>query len=333
MKKWKTGKNLLIIISLISLFLSFGMAQGAEKKEPLSMIATTFPAYDFAMQLTGDEAEVRLLLPPGSESHSYEPTPRDIIAIQNADLFLTVGGESEHWVTEMLNSMGEQAPRTLAMMDCVTVLAQEKSHSMQEDEHTHTHTHAHTHSHEEDMHINSEVAELDEHVWTSPKRAKEIVLGISAVLIELRPDMAEEYQGYANAYLLELDALDKAFETIISQGTRQKIIFGDRFPFRYLAHDYAISYDAAFPGCSEDSEPNPQTIISLIREVQAEEIPVVFYIEFSNRKTADILAEETGAALRLFHSCHNVTTEEMENGATYLSLMQGNLEMLKEALE
>ena len=280
-------------------------------QEPLSIVCTIFPAYDFARQLAGDTAQVTLLLPPGGDCHSYEPSPRDIIRIQEADLFLYGGGESDHWVEEILSSMGDDAPRAFRLTDCVTLLAEETTESME----------AH---HEE--------AEMDEHVWTSPKNAMRIVEDLSAALCEIAPENADAYGAALTGYLGELEALDAAFEETVAQGKRDLIVFGDRFPFRYFAHDYHLRYDAAFPGCSEDSEPSVRTVISLVETVRAEQVPVIFYIEFSSRKTADILAEETGAKPLLFHSCHNVSAQELEAGATYLSLMWQNVSALKEAL-
>ena len=280
-------------------------------QEPLSIVCTIFPAYDFARQLAGDTAQVTLLLPPGGDCHSYEPSPRDIIRIQEADLFLYGGGESDHWVEEILSSMGDDAPRAFRLTDCVTLLAEETTESME----------AH---HEE--------AEMDEHVWTSPKNAMRIVEDLLAALCEIAPENADAYGAALAGYLRELEALDAAFEETVAQGKRDLIVFGDRFPFRYFAHDYHLRYDAAFPGCSEDSEPSVRTVISLVETVRAEQVPVIFYIEFSSRKTADILAEETGAKKLLFHSCHNVSSEELEAGATYLTLMWNNVSALKEAL-
>ena len=319
--KMKNKTYCIRTIFCILFYVIFMLPGAAFGEETVQILATSFPAYDFARQIVGNDAKVRLLLPPGSESHSYEPTPQDMIAIQNADLFLITGGESEHWVMGILAAMDEKAPQIFAMMDCVTALADEKSQSMQEDVRTPKESHTHTE------------VEFDEHVWTSPKNAKLIVSEMVKVLSEIKPASAKTYQLNSQEYLKKLDVLDKAIEDIVKNGKRQKMIFGDRFPFRYFAHDYGIAYDAAFPGCSEDSEPNAQTIISLIREIREEKIPVVFYIEFSNRKTADILAEETDAKLLLMHSCHNITYKEMDEGATYFSLMWKNTEALKEALE
>ena len=313
-----------VILSIVCTLASAHIPQArAEEPRKPQLVATIFPAYDFARAIAAEGADIRLLLPPGSESHSYEPTPQDIIALQKADLLLVAGGESEHWIEELIASMGDSAPRVFSLMTRVEGLAEEYSPSMETDDHE-----GHDHEHEEHDH-----AELDEHVWTSPKNAQKIVWALAAVLAEMNPAEAETYQSRADAYLAELSKLDQALEAVVQAGARNKVIFGDRFPFRYLAYDYKLQYDAAFPGCSEDSEPSAQTIVSLIREIQRDDIPVVFHVEFSSRKIAELLGAETGAKLLLLHSCHNVSAAEMESGATYLSLMWNNVAALREALQ
>lgn len=294
-------------------------AESSEAPARLRLVAAVFPAYDFARVVAGDAAEVTLLLPPGADAHSYEPTPQDMIAIQNADLFLYTGGESDTWLERVLASLGDDAPETFAMADCVTLLEEEHSQSMAPE---------HDHDHDEDGH-----EEMDEHVWTSPKNVQLIVRALREKLCALSPENAERFIQNEAAYQQKLQALDERFETIVAEGKRNLIVFGDRFPFRYFAAAYGLRYDAAFPGCSEDSEPSVKTIVSLIRAIREEQIPVVFYIEFSSRKTADILAEETGAKELLFHSCHTVSQQEMDEGASYLTLMDRNADALKEALD
>lgn len=313
----KSIRRLFMFLCCATLLCAACAPSALASEASLSIVCTIFPAYDFARQLAGDTAQVRLLLPPGSESHSYEPSPRDIIDIQQADLFLYAGGESDHWVEEILASMGDNAPRTFRLTDCVTLLAEETSASMEQE--------AHEHGQEE--------AEMDEHVWTSPKNAMLIVQQLCATLCDIAPQNTQAYEGALSTYLADLKGLDAAFEETVADGKRDLIVFGDRFPFRYFAHDYHLRYDAAFPGCSEDSEPSVRTVISLVDTIRAEQIPVIFYIEFSSRKTADVLAEETGAKELLFHSCHNVSAEELDAGATYLSLMWNNVAALKEALD
>ena len=304
----------------IALLFSLSPVRAESSEEParLRLVAAVFPAYDFARVIAGDAAEVTLLLPPGADAHSYEPTPQDMIAIQNADLFLYTGGESDTWLERVLASLGDDAPETFAMADCVTLLEEEHSQSMAPE---------HDHDHDEDGH-----EEMDEHVWTSPKNVQLIVRALREKLCALSPENAERFTQNEVAYQQKLQALDERFETIVAEGKRNLIVFGDRFPFRYFAAAYGLRYDAAFPGCSEDSEPSVRTVISLVDTIRAEQIPVIFYIEFSSRKTADVLAEETGAKELLFHSCHNVTKAEFESGATYLSLMQNNVIALLAAL-
>lgn len=281
--------------------------------EPLNIMATNFPCFDIARAIVGDTAQVHMLLPPGGESHSYEPTPQDIIAIQSADLFVYVGGESDTWVDGILQSLGVDAPAVFRLSDSVTLLSEAHSHSME---------------HEDEY----EGEEMDEHVWTSPKNVMQMAQDLAQTLTALAPENEQAYQQALHEYLAHLHALDDAFTQTVANGKRRVILFGDRFPFRYFAAAYGLAYDAAFPGCSEDSEPSVRTVLSLVERVQKEHIPVVFYIEFSSRRTADILVEETGAKALLFHSCHNVSAEEIESGATYLSLMWQNVEALKEAL-
>ena len=314
-------RRIAALFCAIALLFSFSPVRAESSEEParLRLVAAVFPAYDFARVIAGDAAEVTLLLPPGADAHSYEPTPQDMIAIQNADLFLYTGGESDTWLERVLASLGDDAPETFAMADCVTLLEEEHSQSMAPE---------HDHDHDEDGH-----EEMDEHVWTSPKNVQRIVHALRERLCALSPENAGLFTRNEAAYQQELSALDQRFETIVAEGRRDLIVFGDRFPFRYFAAAYGLRYDAAFPGCSEDSEPSVKTIVSLIRAIREEQIPVVFYIEFSSRKTADILAEETGAKELLFHSCHTVSQQEMDEGASYLTLMNRNADALKEALD
>lgn len=315
-------------------------ADGESEGNPLQIVTLIFPGFDFARQVAGEEAQVSMLIPPGADSHSFEPSPKDLLAIQNADLFIYTGGESDSWIERILASMGEEAPETLRMMDVVTVLAEEHTASMQSD-----HDHdaetctdaAHDHSHEaatgaQDAHDHAHTEEMDEHVWTSPRNAILIVDAIADMLCQLRPASADAFRANAAAYTAQIEEIDHAFAEIVTASPRNLILFGDRFPLRYFAAAYGLRYDAAFPGCSEDSEPSVRTVISLVDTVRAEGVPVIFHIEYSSQKTARILAEETGAELRLFHSCHTVSWEEIEAGATYVSLMQQNVEALKEAL-
>lgn len=279
----------------------------------LSVVTTVFPAYDFTREIAGSAVSVSILLPPGAESHSFEPTPQDIIRIQNSALFICVGGESESWVERVLSSMDTSRMRIVRMMDCVQTLEEEMVEGMQaEDE-------------EEEL-------AYDEHVWTSPRNAIGIVEQITAALAALDTQNAAVYQQRAAAYRTELVALDTAFRDAVASGTRKTIVFGDRFPFRYLAEEYGLSYFAAFPGCSTETEASAGTVAFIIRKIREEHIPVIFHIELSNERMADMISEETGAAKRLLHACHNISKREFDQGYTYLELMNQNVINLREAL-
>lgn len=293
-------------------------AQAPETDGGVNIVATVFPAYDFARQIAGDDGNVTLLIPPGSEAHSYEPTPQDIIRIQNCDLLVCNGGESEAWLDEILGGMGNEIP-TVVMLDCVDALTEEDKDGMQVHKH-----HDHDHEHEDE--------EYDEHVWTSPVNAQLICRAISAALCQADPAHASDYTARCVDYCAELQELDADFRGVIANAKRHTLIFADRFPVRYFVEEYGLDYFAAFPGCADDAEPSARTVAFLIDRVREEQAPAVLYIEFSNQKMADIVCEDTGCEKLLFNSCHNVTADQLRGGVTYLELMRGNLEAVKEAL-
>ena len=294
----------------------------AEAGEKISVVSTIFAPYDFVRQIAGALAEVTMLLPPGTESHSYELTPQDIIKIQNCDIFVYVGGDSDAWIHEVLESMDTGKMKIITLMDCVEVVEEEIVEGMEND---HDDDH---HGHDEDH-----AQEYDEHVWTSPRNAKNIVSKLSDALCGTDPANAVAYKANAEAYKTLLDALDARFRAVVDGAARRTLIFGDRFPFRYLADAYGLEYYAAFPGCSTETEASAATVAFLIDKARAEGIPVVFHVELSNKKMANTIGEETGAQVLLLHACHNVTRDEMADGITYLELMNQNVENLKEALK
>ena len=308
-------KKLLLILLCLLLLLGLGGcgAQPEAETGGLSIVTTVFPAYDFARQIAGDRAQVSLLLPPGAESHSFEPTAKDMMRVQSADLFFCNGGESEAWAEELLKS--GDGIRSLSMMDCVETLEEEVREGMQENP-----------TEEEGG------KEYDEHVWTSPRNAIRICEALCEELCDLDPEGESEYRARLAAYQAELEDLDAAFRQTVSEGKHRTVIFADRFPVRYFVEEYGLDYFAAFPGCAEDTEPSARTVAFLIDRVREEEIPAVFYIEFSNEKMADQICEDTGCGKLLFHSCHNVSADDLRSGVTYLELMRNNVPALKEAL-
>lgn len=287
----------------------------------ISIVTTIFPPADFAKNIGGEYVEVKELLKPGAESHTFEPTPKDILAIQNCDLFIYVGGESDTWIDGILSSIDNPDMHTLKMIDAVEALSEELVEGMEEEHEEHE-------GHDEE----SEEEELDEHVWTSVRNAMLISEAIRDELKVVDPKHEAAYTANCEAYTAKLSELDKAYRDTIGSAKRTEIIVADRFPFRYMAHEYGLTYYAAFPGCSADSEPSARTLSFLIDKATEDEIPVIFHIEFSNEKIADSVVEVCGAKKSLLHSCHNLSQEELDRGEDYIGIMQNNLENLKEAL-
>jgi len=330
-----------IFVCILCLLLLAGCGQTVPKEETedgrLDIVATVFPAYDFARSVAGGAADVMMLLPPGMESHSYEPTPADILAVQNCDLFIYLGGESDSWVDTILSTI-EMEGEVLRMVDCVELLEEEHVEGMQEQP-GHDHSHEdHNHGEgepcsepeeEHDDHGLGQVTGMDEHVWTSPRNAAEITLEIAEHLAELDGSHAALYQENAAVYAKQILELDQQFEGFFESLGHRTIVFGDRFPLRYFAEAYALDYYAAFPGCGTQTEPSAATVAFLTEKVRTEKIPVVWYIEFSNHLVADSIAEATQTQTAMFHTCHNVTKAEMDAGVTYVSMMENNLKTLQ----
>lgn len=292
----------------------------------ISIVTTIFPYYDFVRQLAGDKADVRLLLSPGSDPHSYEPTPSDIVAIENCDLFIYNGGESDEWVDGVLSSIENKNVKVMKMMEYVTL------------RHEQSMDHNHKHAEHEDMddndegHDHEEGEEYDEHIWTSIRNAERMSASIADELISVDSKNSDYYNEKKADYISSLDSLDKKFTEVANNKKRDTLVFGDRFPFLYFVSDYDLGYECAFPGCSHETEPSTAVVSHLIDFTRENNIPVVFYLELSSGKIAQIISEDSSAKTMQFSSCHNVTKEDFENGATYISVMEQNLEALKEAL-
>jgi len=286
-------------------------ARGGDGK--INVTVTVFPPYDFVRTVARDKVNLKLLLPPGAESHSFEPSPRDIITVQNSDIFIYIGGGSDAWVERILESMNTDNMKILAILETVEAVEEEIVEGMEEEG-------------------EEEEAVYDEHVWTSPINAMLIVNAITRLLCEADSANADFYQKNSIDYINKLAELDNAFREVIATSKRNTVIFADRFPFRYLADAYGLIYYAAFPGCSTETEPSAATVAFLINKIKAEKIPVVFHIELSNERMADAISGETGAKKRLLHACHNVSKRDFDAGLGYLDFMRKNVENLREAL-
>lgn len=280
--------------------------------QKLKIISTVFPPYDLARQIAGDNADISILLPPGSESHTYEPTAKEIIEIQNCDIFLYIGGENEQWAEKIISSNKTDSVKTVKLIDCVKTLEESDLH---EEEHHEEHSH-----------------ETDEHIWTSPKNEQLMLTAVYDAICEADPENKAVYTKNKDSYNGQLTELDKAYKEAVGNAKNKTIIMADKFPFRYLAEEYGLDFYAAFSSCSDESEPSAAAMTSLISKIKELKIPVVYYLEFSSTKVADTLCSETGASSLMLHSCHNVSKEDLDKGVTYVDLMKQNLENLKTAL-
>ena len=320
---------------LLALFMLVGALAGCGKQndtnqtDKLSIVTTIFPEYDWVREILGDKAdnaEITMLLDNGVDLHSYQPTADDIVKISDCDLFIYVGGESDEWVEDALRNAANGNMKVINLLEVLgdSVKTEEIVEGMQEEEHEHED--AEEHEHEE---------EADEHVWLSLKNAKMLVRVISKALQELDPDSKDIYAANADAYVKKLSALDAEYQAAVDAASNKTILFGDRFPFRYLVDDYGLRYYAAFVGCSAETEAGFETISFLAKRVDEWKLPCVLTIEGAQHKIAETVVRNTTAKnqrVLTMDSMQSTTTQDVKNGTTYLSVMEKNLSVLKEAL-
>ena len=312
---------------LLALFMLVGALAGCGKQndtnqtDKLSIVTTIFPEYDWVREILGekaDNAEITMLLDNGVDLHSYQPTADDIVKISDCDLFIYVGGESDEWVEDALRNAANGNMKVINLLEVLgdSVKTEEIVEGMQEAEH----------EHEE---------EADEHVWLSLKNAKMLVRVISKALQELDPDSKDIYAANADTYVKKLSALDAEYQAAVDAASNKTILFGDRFPFRYLVDDYGLRYYAAFVGCSAETEAGFETISFLAKRVDEWKLPCVLTIEGAQHKIAETIVRNTTAKnqrVLTMDSMQSTTSKDVKNGTTYLSVMEKNLSVLKEAL-
>lgn len=275
----------------------------------LNIVCTLFPLYDFTKTIVGDLADVTLLLPPGVESHDFEPTAQDMVNIRNCDLFIRVGESMEVWSQTLLDSLDSQ-DNVLDLLAEMHLVSEGTAH-----DHSGTHTHV-----------------ADPHIWTSPQLALQMVETLQDSLCALDVKNASQYQKNAAPLLAGLASLDTEIQTLVSQAEIKTIVFGSSFALRNFTDTYGLNYISAYDSCGEHGEPNTAVVAQITKEVKQQQIPVIFKQEIVSSRVAESIAAETGAQVLLFHTCHNVTKAELDAGATYLSLMQQNIANLKIAL-
>lgn len=296
-------RKLCVVLALLMLLCGCS-ERNVSEAEGLKIVTTLFPTYDFARAIAKDKADIKLLLTPGRESHSYEPSTGDVIDISESDIFIYTGESMEPWAARIAEDMDGPA-----VVDASMNLKLE--------------------DHGDDGHEHG----LDPHIWTDPEMCLTIVDNILAAFIERDGENADFYRANAAALKAELTALDEELRSITETAKTKKIYHGGRFSLVYFAEEYGLEFESAYDSCGSDTEPSVRQICSIIDDMRADGAKVVFYEELSNNSVAKLIADETGAKPLLLHSCHNLTTEEFRSGVTYLTLMKQNAENLREALQ
>lgn len=318
-----------ILALLLALWIPAAVLSGCAPQDDsaasnkLNIVTTIFPAYDWVREILGDEtdrAEITMLLDSGVDLHSYQPTVDDIVKISDCDLFLYVGGESDGWVDDALKNAPNKDRKVIRLLDVLgdSAKAEETVEGMQEEEHDH-----------------EEEAEHDEHIWLSLKNAQMLVAAISEALQESDPARKDTYAANAAAYAEKLSALDGEYRAAVDSGKYKTLLFGDRFPFRYLADDYGLDYYAAFPGCSAETEASFETVSFLAGKMDALGLPCVLTIEGTQHKIAETIVQNTAQKnqqILTMDSMQAVTANDASGGVSYLSIMEKNLSVLKKAL-
>ncbi|MCL2283410.1 MAG: metal ABC transporter substrate-binding protein [Fibromonadales bacterium] len=291
------------ILHLFALFAVLAMSCDEKTSNgKTNVVATIFPLYDFARATAKEKANITMLVAPGNSVHSFEPSPADMKKIQNADVFLYIGGENETWVKRILSALDTSKMKIVRMIDFAKLYKEE----------------------DED--------DYDEHIWTGPSNAISMINETANALCEKDAANCESYRENAQNYIAQISELSGELSQTVNSAKRKLIVVADRFPFRYLTEEYGLEYAAAFPGCSDQSNASAKTIASLIKTVKENKVPYIYHVELSSPKTAESVAEETGAKMLLLHSYHNLSKQDFEKGLTYLDFLRQNAKNLKTGL-
>lgn len=350
-------KSVVFIVTISMILGMTGCGKTTEKEDNyrLKIVTSLFPYYDMARAVIGDVKgiDLKMTVTPGQDSHSFEPTPSDVIQMENADVLIYNGGSLETWIDTLLDSLNNKNQIQMKMMDYVDVLNEEIVEGMDtrfeehdHDEHSHKEDNHNKENHKEDSHSedssndsefhneDSEEGheETDEHIWTSPVNEIIMTEKICETLSKALPEEKENFQKNAESYISQLKELDNEFRTIVENAKINEIIFADKFPLQYFAKEYGLKYYAAFPGCGSDMEPSAKTIGFLVDKIKEDNIKAVFYLELSSHIVADAIETDTGAKPLQFNSCHNITQKQFDSGVTYVDLMKENVNNLKIAL-
>ncbi len=330
-------KKIIYIILAIAIIVGIAIAIVIGKNNKKSdakykVVASNFASYDFLRAIIGDNEDVELtfLIGPGKDAHSYDPTASDLISIQDADLFVYVGGEMEKWSDKVIDSLDTEGKDIICIADFVDTIEEKEVDGAEEHEHEEEHheddeEHEHEHEHEEGA--------FDEHIWTSPENAIKMVQALEKEMEKIDSENAENYKKNAEAYIAQIKDVDKKIQEIVDSKVRDRLVFADKMPMQYFIDYYDLKVSAAFDGCSTETEPSAQTIAYLKNKVKEEKIPVVLYIELNPGTVAKTIADETGTTSMQIQTLHNVSLDDFNAGETWVSLMTRNIDVLKKALQ
>lgn len=327
-------KRGLIFLIISVLCLSIGIVLIEPKKEisseqnKINIVATLFPQYDFAKQIGGDKVNVVLLLTPGTETHTYEPTPQNIIEINKSDMFIYTGKYMEPWSDRIISSIDSNT-KILDVSKNINLQQMDEHHELSHQEDLLDSSNQEEHDSEDHEHKH----EYDPHIWLDPRNAVIMVKNIATELSSIDSKNSEYYWNNANKLIKEIEELDSEIEQVVNQATSKKIAFGGTFAYSYFIHRYGLEYVSAYESCGESSEPSVANVKNVIDYMKTNNIKVIFYQELSSGRIADSIASETGAQKLVFHTIHNASQEEIDRGETYVSLMKQNLINLKVALQ
>lgn len=318
---------LIILIAIILVGIIAGVVLGKKNKtsnnnntEKIKVTASNFASYDFLRAIIGDNDNIELtfLLGPGKDAHSYDPTAQDLITIQNSDLFIYIGGEMEKWADRVLPTLDTSNTKVICVADDIKTIEEQEIDGAEPEE-------------EED----EEEGAFDEHIWTSPDNAITMVNTLEKSMEEIDSSNSSKYKQNAENYIAKIKNVDKQIQEIVDNKKRDRLVFGDKMPMQYFINYYKLQVSAAFSGCSTETEPSSKTIAYLVNKAKEEKTPVILYIELNNGKVANTIANEVGNGCKAMQiqTLHNVSKTDFDNGETWVSLMERNLDVLKAALQ
>ncbi len=289
------------ILALLTILLVFSTSCAAPEKSSgkTEIVTTNFVCYDFARAVAGEKAEIKMLIPAGSDMHSFEPTAKDIADIQNCDLFIYIGGESDVWANKTLEN--KEKDKIIKMIDCATLIETEHG--------------------------------ADEHIWTSPDNAIKMVRKTLDALCTIDSKNADFYTSRADKYINEISSLAEDTKSVIQNAKQKTVVVADRFPFIYFTEYYSLEYAAAFGGCEHDTDPSLHTVTHLIDTVKNKHLSAIYRIELSSLSVADAVSRATGAEILELHSYQNVSLDDFNKGITYTDIMKKNCEALRKGLK